>query len=69
MGFVQSLLLNITGQRTVYFIHIAFFTLRLKHSPMTAAGTITSEKYFEPNSALLEIPFWKCETFVPICSA
>lgn len=36
---------------------------------MTAAGTTTSEKYFEPNSALSEIPFHKCETFVAICSA
>lgn len=51
---MQSLLLNISGQRNIGFTQAAFFTLWLKHSPMTAAGTTASEKLFEPNCALSE---------------
>lgn len=69
MGFAQSLLQNTTGQRTIHFIHTAFFTLCFKHRPMTAAGTPTSEKCFKLNSVFLKIPIHKCETFVATGSA
>lgn len=36
---------------------------------MTAAGTTTSEKHLEPNSALSEILFHDREAFVAVCSA